>query len=91
MRAFARSGSLRIGGVHDLLEREADRVADRIIATRPVIPTVSRASFFGVQRACSACEEREDEEVRRKAVTGGAPSLSAAVAGDIHRLQRGGG
>jgi hypothetical protein len=61
---------LRLGVPGDALEREADRVADRVL-TEPRLPSLAAAPSEGVQRKCAACE---DELVQR------APSASPSLA-----------
>ena len=48
---------LEIGPVNDPLEREADRVADKVMHMPD--PHSSLASGAKLQRTCSACEEKE--------------------------------
>lgn len=48
----------RVGPASDPLEREADRVADAVVADRPV-GTISSAGAAMPQRKCSACESEE--------------------------------
>ena len=58
----------RVGQANDPLEREADRVADAVMAGRP-IGAISHASASVPQRKCNACEG-EEQFVQRKE-TGG--------------------
>jgi Domain of unknown function (DUF4157) len=56
----------RLGPVNDPLEREADRIADQVVAETPV-DAISSRGLPGVQRKCTGCEAEEDSIVRRKA------------------------
>jgi hypothetical protein len=78
----------RVGPVNDPLEREADRVADAVIAGAP-LPAVGAAA--GVQAKCAECEaegetirrettEEEDETIQTKAEAGGPAKAGAAQA-----------
>jgi hypothetical protein len=75
---------LRIGPVDDPLEREADRIADAVIADRS-IASVAGAPSSALQRKCAACEAEEEGMVRRKesgiapATRNGAEAAVAAV------------
>lgn len=68
---------LRVGRVDDPLEREADRVADRVMQTPDAAVAVGPSAAAGgtVQRRCADC----DEEIRRK--PGGGPCCADGSAG----------
>ena len=74
---------LVLGGAHDRLEREADRVAERVVTTRDGAGVeLSRVAAATVQRSCAACQQEEEDGptlVQRKAepaVGGGAMDVS---------------
>jgi hypothetical protein len=92
----ARSGGPRIevGAAGDGLERQADAVADAVLAGRPPPPIGSAPRTSCVQRKCDACED--EALVKRKEIgAGGAPAGPAvqaaarAVAGGGRPLSRG--
>lgn len=66
---------LRVGPPDDLLEREADRVADSIVrmpeatageSTTDAITSIQPTSSARAQRTCHECLEEEDENIRRQ-------------------------
>ncbi len=68
---------LAIGPVNDPLEREADRVAERVVRAPDAAAGISRAPA-GVQRKCAACDQ--EQPVARKA-DGAAPVSQGDAAG----------
>jgi hypothetical protein len=58
----------RIGPVDDPLEREADRIADAVVADRPIGAIASDASNT-VQRRCAECEKEEETTLQTKSVS----------------------
>ena len=90
---------MRIGPVDDPLEREADRVADAVVARQPVGALSS--SPASIQSKCAGCEKEEEKSVRRKctqcsgethAVGGSADMAAKAVSqggAPLTRAQRG--
>lgn len=68
----------RIGTVDDPLEREADRVADAVMAGRPV-GTVSGAVTGTAQRKCAECEGEGERFVQRSRAGG---AVEQPVRGD---------
>jgi hypothetical protein len=76
---------LRIGPVDDPLEREADQIADAVMADRS-IAGITGASSSAPQRKCAACEAEEEGMIRRKesgvapTTRNGAEAAVAAVA-----------
>lgn len=88
-RQDSRSGQviqakLRIGDADDEYEREADRVADRVMRMPMLSPPPDdiNNTVAGIQRKCAACERDDEEVLRRKPVAGNAvPDAAAAVAG----------
>jgi hypothetical protein len=70
---------LRIGDVNDPLEREADRVADAVVANAP-LPPVSAATPRP-QAKCSECA-KEDEQTLRRDAAGPAAAHAPAIAQD---------
>ncbi len=60
----------RIGPVDDPLEREADRIADAVVAGRPIEP-IGGVSSGAAQRKCAECEAQE-KMVQRKTAAGAA-------------------
>lgn len=82
------AGSLRIGEPGDAFEREADRVAEDVIAGRG--PQWSPAqSGARLQRKCDCggeCDEcKEKEKLRRKAASAEAPSHAPGIVHDVLR------
>jgi hypothetical protein len=86
------TGNLRIGEPNDAFEREADRVADEVLAG-PEGRSPASLSRMGssVQRKCACggsgegeCEECKKKELRRKA-TGPAPHEAPPIVGDVLR------
>lgn len=76
----------RVGPVDDPLEREADRIADAVVANKPLGQQGGVAPQT-VQRKCAACEADEEATLRRTAATGDltvahapAPAAEAALA-----------
>lgn len=61
----AKPVNARIGAVDDPLEREADQVAERVIAGEPA-GAIGGAPSYGVQRQCAACETEEEQQIHRK-------------------------
>ncbi len=55
----------RIGPVDDPLEREADRIADAVVADRPA-GSIGGVSPGAAQRKCAECEAEEEKSVQRK-------------------------
>jgi hypothetical protein len=73
----------------DPLEREADRIADAVIAGAP-IGTVGSGAPDTAQRKCAECEAEEEESLRRKPNGADVPaatghSAAAAAAGAVSR------
>jgi hypothetical protein len=56
---------LRVGPVDDPLEREADRVADAVVAGRPT-GTIGALPPDTAQRKCAECDAEEEKPVQRK-------------------------
>lgn len=56
---------LEIGAVDDPLEREADRVADRVMRIPDPAKVESGTAGERMQRKCSACEEEEKKHTER--------------------------
>lgn len=72
---------LEVGASHDPLEKEADRVADRVMRT-PDGEALRRTIQSGmpneaVLRKCAACEEQDEGSLRRKAQRAAVPCLGA--------------
>jgi hypothetical protein len=69
-----------IGAANDPLEREADRVADAVLADRPVVLS-SAAKPDAMRRMCGDCaEEAMEEPIHRKADSGNVAAGGANVA-----------
>lgn len=76
---------LRISQPGDAAEREAERVADAVMSSRPATP-ISPSHSEGIQRACSKCEEEKDgAKVQRQALGAGAaaPATGFAMPGSM--------
>jgi len=69
----------RIGPVDDPLEREADRVADAIVSSRP-IDAIGGAPPATAQRKCADCEQEEKTAQRKRASCGSEDRLQAKSA-----------
>lgn len=74
----------RIAPSSDAREREADRIADSVLAAPG--PTTSSVPVLGgepelVQRKCADCEEEEMQ--RKESTPGAAPAVDAAIASRI--------
>src|SRR6188508_2481382 len=82
---------LRVGPVDDPLEREADRVADAVIAGRPT-GAIGALPPDTAQRKCAECDAEEEKPVQRKCAGCAAEERnherSAVLAADA--LSRGG-
>jgi len=83
-RPPARAGSaLRLGRVDDPAEREADRVADALMAGSALAALPPLDPGGTVRRACVACAKDDDEQdgatVRRTATATGPASVPASV------------
>lgn len=76
--AADRGPRLAVSRPDDRLEREADRIADAVMAGTAA-PAAS-STTPAVQRQCSACED--EQRVARRAAPGAAP-VSTAAAGDL--------
>lgn len=60
---------MRVGDPDDALEREADRVADAVIAGTSVAPEWSflrMNSSAPLRRKCAECEEEDKKKLQRK-------------------------
>jgi hypothetical protein len=68
----------RLGPVDDPLEREADRVAEAVVAGRPA-GTITGTSSVAAQRKCAQCEE-EEKTLHRKETTRSRVASTAADA-----------
>jgi len=68
--------ALRLGAVDDPAEREADRIADAVMAGRPPPPAHAAPAL---RRACATCAD-EDAPVRRRAAGAGVAPAAAASA-----------
>lgn len=92
--------NLDVSDPNDRAEREARRVADRVMRMpdpTAKVDTQERAPSDGVQRMCSRCQRRyaqdkplncrECEAELQQAPTGETPDITADVSGDV-RLQR---
>lgn len=84
-----RPAALVVAPANDAAEREAEAVAETVLA-RAAAPPVVMASPPAVQRACADCEA-EEEKLRRAPATGAAPAYApppvhAALAGPSHGL-----
>lgn len=76
---------LRISRPGDAAEREAERVADAVMSSRPATP-IAVSQSEGIQRACAKCEEEKDSAtVQRQALRGGAatPATGFAMPGSM--------
>jgi outer membrane protein OmpA-like peptidoglycan-associated protein len=73
---------LAIGPVDDPLEREADRVADRVMRMTDGPPRVT-GSTRRISRACAACQR--DEGIQREASGGGDPAAADRAAAAVGR------
>lgn len=82
---------LRIGRSDDPLEREADRIADAVLAGELAGP-LSPARATTAQRKCAVCEEEEEhEDLRRKEAGATSPVGDAgAAAGAATAVHNGG-
>jgi hypothetical protein len=78
----------RIGPANDPLEREADRVADAVVAGTSA-GKISTESVHAVQRSCAKCEAEDDRMLRRKTASSAAPTNYAAQAA-VAALSHGG-
>ncbi|MEO0905544.1 MAG: DUF4157 domain-containing protein, partial [Pseudomonadota bacterium] len=84
---------LRVGAVNDPLEREADAIADRVMAMRDTSAATAQVAKGGpaqVNRACAACASRDDHgDLRRM------PDIASVIAGederDVARMRTAGG
>jgi hypothetical protein len=86
----ARPAPLVVAPANDAAEREADAVAESVLA-RAAAPPVVLASPPAVQRACDACEAEEEKLHRAPAAASASPALAppavhAALAGPSHGL-----
>src|SRR5262249_2438115 len=70
---------LILGQVNDPSEREADRVATRVMRMAASEPALS-ASPQQISRNCAACQEEEEEKVRPKAAVMGPTDHTAGLA-----------
>ncbi len=61
---------LRIGPIDDPLEREADRIADAVVAGRPIGPIGGASPSGAAQRKCAECEAEGEEALQRKSSDG---------------------
>ena len=71
----------RIGPADDALEREADRIADSVMAGRATGPITPADQGIG-QRRCAECDSDERQKLQRKTSDvgpGSAPSVNKAV------------
>ncbi|HMF77418.1 MAG TPA: DUF4157 domain-containing protein, partial [Bryobacteraceae bacterium] len=91
---IAPQANLMVGSVNDPLEREADRIADRVVQMESAPPAL-QAAPVQVQRKCAACENEEEETLRRKSAGAGGhisaagvapPSVAAALAGPGRKM-----
>ncbi|HEV2097314.1 MAG TPA: DUF4157 domain-containing protein, partial [Stellaceae bacterium] len=56
----------RLGPVDDPMEREADRVAERVVSGDRTGAVGGAPSSFAVQRKCAACDTEEAQRIHRK-------------------------
>ena len=76
----AMATKLRIGPVDDPLEREADRVADAVVAGRPA-GTIGEGAPTVARRQCAECAAEDDKTLRRHEGPGShTPSYAPATA-----------
>lgn len=82
--------SLSISQPGDILEREADHVADQVMrmAEAPSAPHVSHAATDAtIQRRCAKCEEEEDHtQLQRKEASANAAPFNASLSASINAL-----
>ncbi|NNG16054.1 MAG: DUF4157 domain-containing protein [Gemmatimonadales bacterium] len=93
-RAYSRliQPKLTIGRPNDRYEREADEIADRIMRVSDPDPGPAAAMAWPaphLQRKCDACEEEEDETVRRKPLPQGEPQRERAEQESLLQPSRG--
>lgn len=85
----ALQAKLAIGSVNDPLEREADRVADKVLRMPDPAPTTLTPSGALLSRKCAGCQKDDDDEkgakVQRRATPGSAPTLGTAGPGNSAR------
>lgn len=67
----------RIGPAYDPLEREADRIADDVVADRPV-GTISGSPSATAHRKCSDCDREEELSLQRKPADAAAEAVSSS-------------
>ena len=98
LRGLPIQTKLKVGAPNDSYEQEADRVADRVMAT-PEAAVSAGATPHGIQRACAACEEEslqrqpleEEEELQAKRRDGTqTPAIGPALGAQISGLRGGG-
>jgi hypothetical protein len=79
---------LKVGGINDPLERQADRIADRVVrGPAPAEPIIQTAT--GLHRKCSTCED-EDRLLQRKADHSAASQTGVnSVATNLQQLNSG--
>jgi hypothetical protein len=78
----------RVGPVDDPLEREADQVADAVVAGAPVAAIIEAPSNTA-QRKCAECEAEEEQPLRRKS-KGSAGAPAAALPSVTSAISQGG-
>ncbi len=79
---------LTIGSANDKYEREADAMADRIMRMPQAFSSQPLSNGAkGIQRACSACANKEEENIRRKPLMmkseGGTPVATPALSAQL--------
>jgi hypothetical protein len=81
----------RIGPVDDPLEREADSVADAVVAGRPIGPIGGTPAAM-MQRECAGCAMQDEEMLQREALSSPPASGSSqhAVEGAAQSVSTGG-
>jgi hypothetical protein len=67
------ASTIVVGAADDPLEREADRVADRVMSMQP-IGTVGTSTIATAQRKCTSCDE--EKRLQRKPAGASSPSIA---------------
>lgn len=98
LRAGAIQAKLTVNQPGDRYEQEADRVADTVMRMTELDEVELSESPPAIQRQCAACaagsqtcpECEEEQEVRRKEVSGATPEVTAGTEAGVSSLRGGG-
>jgi|GEM_PF-6535211 len=81
---------LSVGSTSDPLERDADRVADRVMRMADPGPAVADPVPTGLRRKCAACQDEDEAVVRTKAAPT-SPRAGIEAPSIVHDVLRTGG